>query len=348
VSRKAPTIHDVALRAGVSPATASNVVNGNRPVGEESRARVLRAIAELGYRPNHLAAALRAKRSRLIGVAVPEISNPFFASLVHGLEEQAAASDYELVLVSTGEDGAAERRRIEALIDRQIEGLIVVPSRDDSFSALREKRGRALPPAVLVDRGCESPGVDTVGAECAAGAYAATRHLIELGHRDIAALTPSRHLANIRARIDGYGRALAEADLSARARVCVGGQHIDALRGAIEQDLHRADRPTAIFALTNVAALAAIKAVRALGLDIPGDVSIVGFDDFDWMCALRPYLTTVAQPVDEFASSAWRLLMQRLSGAAKEDDVRIELPCALKVRESTGPARPRLKIAAGA
>ncbi len=348
MSRKVPTIHDVALRAGVSPATASNVVNGNRPVGEGSRARVLRAIAELGYRPNHLAAALRAKRSRLIGVAVPEISNPFFASLVHGIEEQAAASDYELVLVSSSEDGASERRRIEALLDRQIEGLIVVPSSDDSFAVLRETRGGALPPSVLVDRGCGSPGVDTVGAECAAGAYAATRHLIALGHRDIAVLKPSIHLANIRARIDGYGRALAEADLSARRRICVGGQQLDALRGAIEQDLHRADRPTAIFALTNVAALAAIKAVRALGLDIPGDISIVGFDDFDWMCALRPYLTTVAQPVDEFASSAWRLLMERLSGAAKAEDVRIELPCALKVRESTGPARPRLKIAAGA
>jgi LacI family transcriptional regulator len=348
LSRKAPTIHDVASRAGVSPATASNVVNGNRPVGEQSRARVVKAIADLGYRPNHLAAALRAKRSRLVGVVVPEISNPFFASLVHGIEEQAAHSDYELVLVSSSEDGASEQRRIEALLDRQIDGLIVVPSSDGSFTALREKRGGALPPAVLVDRGCGSPGVDTVGAECAAGALAATRHLVALGHRDIAVLTPSASLANIRARIEGYRQALEEAGLGLRERVCVGGQQLDALRGAIEQDLHRADRPTAIFALTNVAALAAIKAVRALGLDIPGDVSIVGFDDFDWMCALRPYLTTVAQPVDDFASSAWRLLMQRLSGVANAEDVRIELPCALRVRESTGPARPRLKMAAGA
>jgi LacI family transcriptional regulator len=347
VSRKAPTIHDVALRAGVSPATASNVVNGNRPVGEESRARVLKAIAELGYRPNHLAAALRARRSRLVGVVVPEISNPFFASLVHGIEEQAADSNYELVLVSSSEDKATEQRRIQALIDRQIDGLIVVPSSDDSFSALRETRGD-LPPTVLVDRGCRSPGVDTVGAECVAGALAATRHLIELGHRDIAVLAHSLSLANIRTRVDGYMQALDEASLAPRARVCVGGHDLDGLRGAIEQDLYRADRPTAIFALTNVAALAAIKAVRALGLDIPGDVSIVGFDDFDWMCALRPYLTTVAQPVDEFASAAWRLLMQRLSGAAKAEEVRIELPCALKVRESTGPARPRLKMASGA
>src|SRR5579862_8691239 len=103
MARKASTIHDVALRAGVSAATASNVFSGNRPVGEESRRRVTKAAAELSYRPNHLAAALRARRSQLIGTVVPEISNPFFASLVHGMEEQAADSPYELVLVSSSE-----------------------------------------------------------------------------------------------------------------------------------------------------------------------------------------------------------------------------------------------------
>ena len=113
-------------------------------------------------------------------------------------------------------------------------------------------------------------------------------------------------------------------------------------------ELHRADRPTAIFALTNVCALAALKAARGLGLEIPGDVSIAGFDDFDWMLALRPYLTTVAQPVDDFAASAWRLLTRRMAGDATQPAERILLPCALKVRESTGPARPRLKVVAEA
>ena len=112
-------------------------------------------------------------------------------------------------------------------------------------------------------------------------------------------------------------------------------------------EMHRAERPTAIFALTNVCALASIKAARGLGLDIPGDVSIVGFDDFDWMFALRPYLTTVAQPIEDFASVSWRLLMRRLSGAAPDVE-RVELPCTLKVRESTGPARSRLRAVAEA
>ena len=110
--------------------------------------------------------------------------------------------------------------------------------------------------------------------------------------------------------------------------------------------MHRADPPTAIFALTNVSALAAIKAARGLGLDIPGDVSIVGFDDFDWMLALRPYLTTVAQPIGDFAACSWRRLIERINGEGEPPGLRIELPCTLKVRESTGPARVRLKTVA--
>src|SRR6202043_677025 len=110
-----------------------------------------------------------------------------------------------------------------------------------------------------------------------------------------------------------------EAGLEGRERVVCGGHDLDNLRAAIEIELHRADRPTAIFALTNVCALGAIKAARGLGLEIPGDVSIVGFDDFDWMFALSPYLTTVAQPVDDFASTAWRLLMRGLKGDAEND-----------------------------
>ena len=106
--------------------------------------------------------------------------------------------------------------------------------------------------------------------------------------------------------------------MSGRERVVCGGHDLDSLRAAIEMELHRADRPTAIFALTNVCALAALKAARGLGLEIPGDVSIAGFDDFDWMLALRPYLTTVAQPVDDFAASAWRLLTRRMAGDATQ------------------------------
>jgi LacI family transcriptional regulator len=340
---RTPTIRDVALRAGVSVATASNVVNGARPVGEASRRKVLEAIAALDYRLDRAASALRGRSTRLVGMVVPDITNVFFASLVHGVETLAERDGYDLLIVSTSEDAANERRRIEALIGRRIDGLIVVPADDESMTALKGVDGSRLPPTVLIDRAAESPGFDTVRADGFAGGYAAARCLLDLGHRDIAVLTHSKRLNNIEQRIAGCRRALSEASLEGRARVLYGGHDLESLRGAIELELNRADRPTAIFALTNVCALASIKAARGLGLEIPGDVSIVGFDDFDWMSALSPYLTTVAQPVDDFASTAWRLLMRRLKGDVENDFERVELPCTLKVRESTGPVRPRLK-----
>jgi LacI family transcriptional regulator len=341
---RAPTIRDVALRAGVSVATASNVVNGVRPVGGASRAKVLEAIEALDYRLDRAASALRGRSTRLVGMVVPDITNVFFASLVNGVEALAERDGYDLLIVSTSEDAANERRRIEALVGRRIDGLIVVPAGDESMVALKGGAdGSRLPPAVLIDRGAKAPGFDTVRANCFAGGYAAARHLIDLGHHDIAILTHSKRLDNIEQRIGGCRRALSEAGLDGRDRVIYGGHDLESLRGAIGLELESVDRPTAIFALTNVCALASIKAARGLGLEIPGDVSIVGFDDFDWMSALSPYLTTVAQPVDDFVSAAWRLLMRRVKGNGKGDVERIELPCTLKVRESTGPARPRLK-----
>ncbi len=338
---RAPTIRDVALRAGVSVATASNVVNGNRPVGEASRGKVLEAIAALDYRLDRAASALRGASTRLLGMVVPDIANVFFASLVHGVEALAERDGYDLLVVSAGEDAAKERRRVEALIDRRIDGLIIVPVADDSMAAFkRGAAGSRLPPAVLVDRGAGAPGFDTVRADCEAAGYAAARHLIDLGHRDVAVFAHAKGLDNLEQRIAGCRRALNEAGLDQRVRVVYGGHDPESLRGAIEAELNRADRPSAVFALTNVCALASIKAAGGLGLEIPGDLSIVGFDDFDWMSALRPYLTTVAQPVDDFASAAWRLLMRRLKGEAANGVERIELPCTLKVRESTGPARP--------
>src|ERR1700691_3582264 len=195
---RAPTIRDVASRAGVSVATASNVVNGNRPVGEASRRSVVAAIAALGYRLDRSASALRGKSTRLVGMVVPDITNVFFASLVHGVEALAERDGYDLLIVSSSEDAAKERRRVEALVARRIDGLIVVPASDDSMAAVAGGAHAArLPPAVLIDRGAGAPGFDTVHADCDAGGYAAARHLIGLGHRDIAILTHSKRLEKI-------------------------------------------------------------------------------------------------------------------------------------------------------
>ena len=335
----APTIKDVAARAGVSIATASNVVNGNRPVGDKSRRAVETAIAELGYRVNRAASSLRGQPSRLIGMVVPEIENVFFAGLVHRAEKEAERDGYDLLIASSSEDPAIERRRVEALVGRRVDGLLIAPYHDSPAGPFTDRELlNSLPPTVLIDRGGGVEGLDTVSAANEIGAYDATRHLIELGHRDIAVLTYNRGLANFSLRIAGYRRALGQAGFAQRERIVASAAGIENLRAAIELELHRADRASAIFALTNHSALAAIKAARGLSLDIPDDVSIVGFDDFDWMFVLRPYLTTVAQPMEEMVATAWRLLMKRIAGD-RGDVKNIELPCALKIRELTGFAR---------
>ncbi len=172
---KAPTIRDVASRAGVSVATASNVVNGRRPVGQASRREGRRRDrgARLPARPGG-ERALRGRSTHLVGFVVPDITNVFFASLVHGVEAKLAERDgYDFLLVSTSEDPAIERRRVEALIARRIDGLIVVPASDGSMTSLKRALGVRLPPTVLLDRGGDAPGFDTVRADCEAGGYAA-------------------------------------------------------------------------------------------------------------------------------------------------------------------------------
>ena len=280
-------------------------------------------------------------------MVVPDIANVFFAGLVHGVEALAERDGYDLLIVSAGEEAAKERRRVEALIDRRIDGLIIVPVADDSMADFkRGAAGSRLPPAVLIDRGAGAP---------APTPFAPIARRPDMRRRDISltsdtATSPCSPTRSASTTSNSASRAAGAPSAKRASRgglLIYGGQDLESLRGAIEVELNRADRPSAVFALTNVCALASIKAAGGLGLEIPGDLSIVGFDDFDWMSALRPYLTTVAQPVDDFASAAWRLLMRRLKGEAASGVERIELPCTLKARELTGPARPRLTTVKG-
>ena len=331
---RAATIHDVAARAGVATATVSNVLTGRRQVAEDRRRSVLEAVEALGYQPNHLAASLRRQHSRTVGIVVPDLTNPFFAALVHRIEALAAASDYQILLVDSSNDATREASRTRALLARRIDGLILVPTQD----ALPVQTGPSggLPPTVLLDRGFGVAGFDTVQADNPEATYRGCRHLLQLGHRDIALLVSTDQLGNIRDRIDGYRRALAEAGWSDHARVIVGGSGVESCRSAIEQELRRADRPSAVFAATYEATLGAIKAIRAVDLAFPEDVSLLGFDDFDWMTVLRPYVSTIGQPIDAMAAAAWRLLNARFEGGEKAY-ARIRLPCTLQVRESTRP-----------
>jgi LacI family transcriptional regulator len=329
---RVPTIQDVARLAKVAPATVSNVLNGTRPVTDVRRERVLAAVQSLGYRPNYMAASLRRKETRTIGIVVPDLTNPFFGAVVHRIEALAAGSDYQILLVSSNEDPAQEAARIRTLLDRRIDGLIVAPARDE-VEAVSHPIG-ALPPTVLIDRGFGLAGFDTIAADNVDAALRGCRHLLELGHRDIALLATDPKLANIADRVSGYRKALEAAGLGKQARVVTGGLDAESCQQAIARELRRENRPTAVFAATYVATLGAIKAFRDLGLDCPRDVSLLGIDDADWMSVLRPTVSAVVQPVDRIAAEAWRHLNQRLAGGDGKH-IRLRLPCTLHVRESS-------------
>jgi LacI family transcriptional regulator len=331
-----PTMRDVAARAGVAPATVSNVLSGRRQVRPELRDRVTAAIAATGYRPNQLASSLRRMRTHTVGIVVPDLTNPFFAALVHRLEDLAAEDGYQILLVGSNEDEAREEDRLRTLLSRQIDGLIMAPARDET-AALRTNRAR-LPPTVLMDRGFGHAAFDTVTADNTEAAARGCAHLIALGHRDIAFVVTSPALDNMRERIEGYRASLAAAGLGDRTRILAGGFDVEGSRSVIEQELLRAEPPSAIFAGNYVATLGAVKAIRALDLDFPGEVSLLGFDDTDWMTVLRPYLSVVTQPVAAMAEAVWSLLRERLADPQGPRQ-HLRLPCTLALRESTQRAR---------
>ncbi|GGD94835.1 LacI family transcriptional regulator [Aureimonas endophytica] len=328
---KPATIRDVARLAGVAPGTVSNVLTGRKLVAEPLRKAVLAAVAELDYRPNHLASSLRFGRTQSIGIVVPDLTNPFFSSFVQEIESLAAADRFQILLMSSQEDPEGEVDRIKALLARQVDGLIIAASRDDV--AYGENSTFGGTPAVLVDRAFGAESFDTVATDNEAACRTGTAHLLELGHRDIAFLATDERLTNIKQRTAGYRQALADAGLPGRERIVYGGLTIETCRAAIEQELRRADRPTAIFASAYVATLGAAKAIRATDLAFPDDVSLLGFDDSDWMTVLRPYVSTIQQPIDHLANTAWRLLMRRIEQptAAPLHEI---VPCSLRPRES--------------
>lgn len=331
-----PTIRDVAARAGVSPATVSNALSGLRGVTDNRRRAVLEAVAALGYKSNHMASSLRRGETQTVGIVVPNLGNEFYAGLVRQWEKIASQSGFEMLVVASGEDPNTEARRIESLIARRIDGLLVVAARDDFGSIPGFPAG--LPPAVLVDRAFGHPRFDTVASDNFDAGYRGTRHLVELGHRDITLLISSTGHTHLSDRVEGYRRALDEAGLDARERVVFGGGTVEGCRAAIEQDLRRPHPPTAIFAATFYGTMGAVKAINALELAFPEDVSLLGFEHSEWMTSVRPYISAVEQSVDELATLSWQTLRERIASDTP-NPARVMLPFRFLFRESTRPPK---------
>jgi LacI family transcriptional regulator len=325
--KKATTIRDVAALAGVSTATVSHVLNATGRASAKANEKVLDAISALNFRPNGNAASLRSRKSKLVGLVVPSITNAFFARMASEFEQLAFAHGYEIAVITSHENPDTERHRILTLMSRQLEGLIVYPASDKSIGGGLDPH--LLPPTIVMDRGLGLKNED-------AGEMVA-KELLSLGHSRIGVLLPNTDLAASRDRATGIAKTIAAFDLNAECRIVTGGHAIDGARSAIEQELRRQDRITALVACTNVTTLGAIKAIQGLHLRMPEDISLIGFDDFEWMTALRPYVSAVAQPFKEFASKGWELLMARMNGEALSGQHQhILLQGELRIRESSG------------
>lgn len=330
------TIVDVARHANVSTTAVSKVLRNAYGASPEMRAKVRRAIDELGYRPLAAARGLRG-RTYTIGVMLPDIRNPFFPEILDGVTGCLEDTDYQVLLGPGGNGEKAEARVTDAMIDRGMDGLVLVAPvspRD------RLEHVASVVPTVVVGRHGHSPGYDTVADDDLAGAALVVRHLAELGHRRIAHIehhetdpTRTTEMPNAQ-RADGYRRAMRDLGLEAEIDIVSTSYTQQGGYEGAKELLARPDRPTAVFAGADIVAMGVLEAVAEAGLSVPGDLSVAGYDNTTF-AALGPIsLTSVDQAGPEIGRNAARLLLERIADRGKPS-VQVNLSPTLVVRRTT-------------
>lgn len=306
-------IRDVAKHAGVSIGTVSAALNDSASVSEETRRKVFAAVEVVGYAPNAIAQSLRRGKSRLIGIAIADISNPHCSSLVRTIEKAAIAADYSIIVCNTDRDAGRERAVLAQLRAQHVAGIILTPvGRGAEYVKLLEARN--LPPIVTVDQKVPGLGRDFIGVDNRAAARTLTQYLLRLGHRRIAMITGPVGLWTSEERLAAFVETMKEAGMPVDPSLCVTGNYGGELAYELTKPLMtRSDRPTAIIGANNVTALGALQAILDLGFRCPTDVSLVGIDDVPWSGLVRPRVTTAAQPMEEIARVAITCLFERMS-----------------------------------
>jgi LacI family transcriptional regulator len=330
------TMRQVAQRAGVSAKTVSRVMNNDRYVSTDVRQRVERAIAELQYVPNLLARTFRYGRDAAIGVAVPDVSDPFFAAVTHAVEQIARDRGVAVFVTSLGTEGDYEQAGVEALLGRQIAGLIATPvAADQSYL----KRWQSRTAMVFIDRVPSKIIADSVVEDDHGGAYAATLHLIGHGHRRIGFIGDLPSIATTMGRLDGYRTALAEAGIKQDPRlVALGAMSSDEAAVATKDLVHRPKAPTALLSSNARCSIGVVPALQAMGRT---DIALVGYGDFPLASALQPALTVIDQDPAALGKVAATRLFQRLDDPARRMKRRTVLPVALIPRASCAGANAR-------
>lgn len=305
----------IAAKAGVSLGTVSHVLNNSARVREELKKKVLDAVNVLGYQPSELARGLRRDKTNMIGMIIPDVTNPFFPAVVRGAEDVAFANGYRLVLCNTDNDHAKELAHLQELRTYLPAGLIVIPSTFSDLSTQANSYRKAGSAVICIDRLPRHWEGDSVTVANEEGAYQATKYLIRLGHRRLATITGPLHLTNAQQRVAGFRRAVKEAKLSIDPEYVLEAT-FDRAGGRAKASilLRMLPRPTAIVASNDMIALGALQAIADAGLRCPDDVSVIGFDNLDITELTNPALASVHQPGYQMGATAARMLIDRVRG----------------------------------
>jgi len=328
------SIKDVARAVGVSHPTVSRALRGSPLVPVQTAQQIQRTAEAMGYKPSAVARSLVTRKSSTIGVVVASIADPFYGEIASGIEEIASANGYSVILTNSPIDPAREIAVVRSLEEHRVDGILVTASRvGESYLSVSSEMQI---PIVLINNQHDGEFVYSVCIDNVAGALEATKHLIELGHVNIAYLGDRLGFQTDKERCAGYRKALEDAGVKFRKEWVVNGDGLpEGSADAVAALLSSKKTPTALFCYNDMSALGAIEAARAKGLRVPEDLSLVGFDDLFFSRYMQPALTTVRQPRREMGRKAMSILLSLLTGADPEKQVSIR--GELVVRSSTKP-----------
>ncbi|MDE1163165.1 MAG: LacI family DNA-binding transcriptional regulator [Acidobacteriaceae bacterium] len=340
-AKRPATLADVAREAGVVAMTASRAINGTGYVSEAVRAKVQKAAQKLQYRPNMLARQLKGRRLNAIGVMLPDIANPFASELIEGMKQVLDPLGYTAFLTTAGRGVEQERAGLQALVDHRVDGLIVATRGTLIGNEAIKTLAQQGIPIVTIGRPIENVPVDCIAGDHYQGAFDVVSHLIKLGHKRIGFIGIAPEDSHTLRRHEGYAAALKQAGLTFRPEYTVGPANAPAF--ATQEDGYEGmqrlaalkNPPTAVFARNDFAAIGALRAAHELGLRIPEDIAIAGFDNIPLAAYSTPPLTTVQQPIREQGKLGAQMLVDRIEGKLKGPHQLQRMACQLVVRGST-------------